>query len=99
MAQATLTFNVDETLKNDFYSFCGNAETKKTDANVFVTFFVNRENFPQVDYSEYSRYPEFTKPNAETLEAIEEIERMKKDRSLRKGYTDVTLMMKEALEE
>jgi len=87
MAQVNINIRMDENLRNDFESFCGDLGLTMTEAfNMFAKTAVRQQ-----------RIPFEIIPNAETIAALEELEQMKEDAALGEGYTDVDRMMKELL--
>jgi len=81
---------MDETLKQEFDSFCKDMGLTMTIAfTVFAKTVVRRQKIPFDIGKEL--------PHAAMMAAIEEVRAMKKDPSLGKTYTDVDEMMKELL--
>jgi len=90
MAQTNINIRMDENLKKDFDTLCGDLGLTMTTAfNVFAKTMVRQQRIPFEISMEV--------PNAETLAAMQEVEEMKKNPSLGKSYTDVDQMMKELL--
>lgn len=90
MAQTNINIRMDENLKKDFDTLCGDLGLTMTVAfNVFAKTMVRQQRIP----FEIS----MDVPNAETAAALREVEEMKKNPSLGKAYTDVDQMMKELL--
>lgn len=90
MAQTNINIRMDENLKKDFDTLCGDLGLTMTAAfNVFAKTMVRQQRIP----FEIS----MDVPNAETMAALREVEEMKKNPSLGKSYTDVDQMMKELL--
>ena len=92
MAQTNINIRMDENLKKDFDTLCGNLGLTMTAAfNVFAKTMVRQQRIPFEVTMEV--------PNAETIAAIREVEEMKMNPSLGKSYADVDQMMKELLDE
>lgn len=90
MAQTNINIRMDENLKKDFDTLCGDLGLTMTAAfNVFAKTMVRQQRIPFEISMNVS--------NTETLAALQEVEEMKKNPSLGKSYTDVDQMMKELL--
>jgi DNA-damage-inducible protein J len=90
MAQTNVNIRIDEDLKRDFDSLCGDLGLTMTAAfTVFAKTVVRWQRIPFEIAMDL--------PNAETIAAIKEVHAMKKDPSLGREYTDVDEMMKELL--
>ena len=90
MAQTNINIRMDENLKKDFDTLCGDLGLTMTAAfNVFAKTMVRQQRIPFEISMEV--------PNAETMAALREVAEMKKNPSLGKSYTDVDQMMRELL--
>lgn len=90
MAKTNINIRMDENLKKDFDTLCGDLGLTMTAAfNVFAKTMVRQQRIPFEISMEV--------PNAETMVALQEVEEMKKNPSFGKSYTDVDQMMKELL--
>ena len=90
MAQATVTFRIDETLKRSMEQLCEDLGMSMTTAFTIFAKKATRENRIPFEVS-------IEQPNADTLAAIEEVQRMKADPSIGKSYTSVDAMMEDLL--
>ena len=87
MTQINVNIRMDDELKKEFDTVCGELGLSMTAAfTVFAKTVVRQQKIP----FEISAIP-----NAETKAAMDEVRMMKKDPSSYKGYTDVDEMMKE----
>jgi addiction module antitoxin, RelB/DinJ family len=90
MAQVNINIRMDENLRNDFESLCGDLGLTMAEAfNMFAKTTVRQQRIPFEIAMD--------SPNAETIAALEELEQMKRDATFGKAYTDVNRMMKELL--
>jgi addiction module antitoxin, RelB/DinJ family len=88
MTQVNVNIRIDDELKKEFDTVCGELGLSMTAAfTVFAKTVVRQQKIP----FEISA----NTPNAETKAAMDEVRMMKKDPSSYKGYTDVDEMMKE----
>jgi addiction module antitoxin, RelB/DinJ family len=88
MTQTNVNIRMDDELKKEFDTVCGELGLSMTAAfTVFAKTVVRQQKIP----FEISA----NVPNAETRAAIAEVQMMKKDPPSYKGYTDVEEMMKE----
>lgn len=90
MAQATVTFRIDEALKKSMEQLCDELGMSMTTAFTIFAKKATRENRIPFDVS-------IEQPNAETLAAMEEVRRMKADPSIGKSYSSVAAMMEDLL--
>lgn len=90
MAQATVTFRIDEALKKSMEQLCEELGMSMTTAFTIFAKKATRENRIPFDVS-------IEQPNADTLAAIEEVQRMKADPSTGKSYSSVDAMMEDLL--
>lgn len=90
MAQTNINIRMDENLKKDFDTLCGDLGLTMTAAfNVFAKTMVRQQRIP----FEIS----LDVPNVETMAALREVEEMKKNPSIGKSYSDIDQMMNELL--
>ena len=90
MKQINVNIRMDDELKKEFDTMCGELGLSMTAAfTIFAKTVVRQRKIP----FEVSA----NVPNAETMAAINEVLAMKKDPSSYKGYTDVDEMMRELL--
>lgn len=90
MAQATVTFRIDEALKKNMEQLCEELGMSMTTAFTIFAKKATRERRIPFDVS-------IEQPNADTLAAIEEVQRMKADPSIGKSYSSVGAMMEDLL--
>ena len=84
MAQTNINIRMDENLKKEFDTLCGDLGLTMTAAfNVFAKTMVRQQRIPFEISMEV--------PNVETMAALREVEEMKKNPSLGKSYTVLTI--------
>ena len=87
MAQTSINIRMDENLKREFDSFCGEIGLNMSTAfNIFAKAVVRHQRIP-FDLA-------LKTPNAETIAAIQEADRISRDPNVKK-YTDVNELFEE----
>lgn len=91
MAQTTVTFRMDESLKKSMELVCDELGMNMTTAFTVFARKMTREWRIPFDVS-------VEQPNAETLAAMDEVKRMKEDPTRGKAYTSAAAMIEDILE-
>lgn len=91
MAQTTVSFRMDEGLKQNMEQLCSDLGLTMTAAFTIFAKKMTRENRIPFDVS-------IERPNADTLAAIAEVRQMKSDPTAGKSYSSAAEMMEDILE-
>lgn len=91
MAQTTVSFRMDEGLKQNMEQLCSDLGLTMTAAFTIFAKKMTRENRIPFDVS-------IERPNADTLAAIAEVRQMKADPTAGKSYFSAAEMMEDILE-
>lgn len=91
MAQTTVSFRMDEGLKQNMEQLCSDLGLTMTAAFTIFAKKMTRENRIPFDVS-------IERPNADTLAAIAEVRQMKADPTAGKSYPSAAEMMEDILE-
>lgn len=91
MAQTTVSFRMDEGLKQNMEQLCSDLGLTMTAAFTIFAKKMTRENRIPFDVS-------IERPNADTLAAIAEVRQMKVDPTAGKSYSSAAEMMEDILE-
>lgn len=90
MAQTTVSFRMDEGLKQNMEQLCSDLGLTMTAAFTIFAKKMTRENRIPFDVS-------IERPNADTLAAIAEVQQMKTDPTAGKSYSSAAEMMEDIL--